>query len=155
MRAGPLGVALLCAMGAVSPVSAGEVQGGRVSLTGGRRALAAALDGPTPVELRTCHPSCASADAASGTFVRFGDADHPPIRLLIRDLEPPIDLQRLRFAAELAGNERARVATFQADLPVPGVRLVKSFEVSRDGYEVVMADRLGGRDEPAIMSCRE
>src|SRR5262245_45983234 len=154
MRAGPLGVTLLCAMGAVSPVSAGEVQGGRVSVTGDRLALAVALDGATPVELRTCHPSCASADAASGTFVRFGDADHPPIRLIIRAGDAPLALRRLRFAAELAESEGARSATFQADLPVPGVRLVKSFEVSRDGYEVVMAARLVGPNAAAFMSGR-
>src|SRR5262249_60003049 len=81
-----------------------------------------------------------------------GGGDPPAIRLIIRDVEPPIDLQRLRFAAELAENERARSATFQADLPVPGVRLVKSFEVSRDGYEVVMAARLVGPNAAAFMS---
>jgi YidC/Oxa1 family membrane protein insertase len=155
MKAGPRAVALLCAMGAaVSSAPAGAAPGGTVRVAGDRLDLAVALEGAVPVEWRACHPSCAGADAGSAKAVRFGDAGHPPIRLIIRDLEPPVDLQRLRFAADLAENERARIATFQADLPVPGVRLVKSFEVLRDGYEVVMAARLVGPNAAAFMSGR-
>jgi YidC/Oxa1 family membrane protein insertase len=155
MKAGPLGVALLCAMGAaVTPVSAADTPGGSVRVAGDRLDLVVALDGAAPVEWRACHPSCAGADAGSGTSVRFADADHPAIRLIIRDLEPPVDLQRLRFSADLGEDERSRVATFQADLPVPGVRLVKSFEVSREGYEVVVAARMVGPNAAAFMSGR-
>ena len=44
--------------------------------------------------------------------------------------------------------------TFQSDLPVDGVRLVKSFEVSREGYEVVMTVRLIGPNAAAFMAGR-
>jgi YidC/Oxa1 family membrane protein insertase len=155
MKVGPLGVALLCTMGAaVAPVSAADMPGGSVRVTGDRLELVVALDGAAPVEWRACHPSCAMADAGSGTSVRFADADHVPIRLIIRDLEPPVDLQRLRFSADLGEDERSRVATFQADLPVPGVRFVKSFEVSREGYEVMVAARMVGPNAAAFMSER-
>ncbi len=155
MRMTPLAVALLGALSAaVSSVSAGEASGDSVRVAGDRLELTVALEGATPVAWRACHPSCARADAGSGTSVRFADADHPAIRLVIRDPGPAVDLQRLRFAAELAENERARIATFQADLPAPGVRLVKSFEVSRDGYELVMAARLVGPNAAAFMAGR-
>src|SRR5262245_57946818 len=156
MRARPLGIALLCAMGAAaSSVAADEVRGGRVRLAGNRVELVIALSGAAPVDWRACHPSCARADAGSGSSVRFvTDGDSPPIRLIIRDLEPPIDLQALRYSAEVSENERSRIATLQADLPVAGVRLVKSFEVPRDGYEIVMTARLAGPGAAAFMSGR-
>jgi YidC/Oxa1 family membrane protein insertase len=155
MKAGPLAAALLCAMGAaVASVAAEEAPGGSIRLAGDRLELTIALEGAAPIAWRACHPSCAGADAGSGTFVQFADAGHPAIRLVVRDLEPPVDLQRLRFVADLGENERGRIATLQADLPVPGVRLVTSFEVSRDGYEVVMAARLVGSNAAAFMSGR-
>ena len=154
MKAATLAVALLGAMGAAVSSASGGAPGGTVRIAGDRLDLVVALEGAVPVEWRVCHPSCAEADAGSAKAVGFGDTDRPPIRLIIRDLEPPIDLLRLRFAAELADSERAHSATFQADLPVPGVRLVKSFEVSRDGYEVVMAARLVGPGAAAFMSGR-
>ena len=117
--------------------------------------LVIALEGATPVEWRACHPSCTKADAGAGT-VRAARRRRrsAAIRLIVRDLEPPVDLQRLRFSVDRTEDERARIATFQADLPVPGVRLVKSFEVSRDGYEVVMTARLVGPNAAAFMSGR-
>src|SRR5262249_33964928 len=141
MKAGTLAVALLGAMVAAPSFASGGAPDGTVRIAGDRLDLTVALEGAVPVEWRVCDPSCAGgrsgggAAGGAGGSVGRGAADPPPIRLIIRDVEPPIDLQRLRFAAELAENERARSATFQADLPVPGVRLVKSFEVSRDGYE--------------------
>ena len=117
--------------------------------------LVVALDGATPVEWRACHPSCAGADRGSGTDMRVVAADDPAaIRLIIRDLEPPVDLQRLRFSAELGEDERFRIATLEADLPVPGVRFVKSFAVSRDGYGVVMTARMVGPNAVTFMSGR-
>ena len=154
MKAGMLAVALVGAMGATASSAAGGAPGDTVRIAGNRVNLTVALEGAAPVEWRVCHPSCTGVDAGTAKAVRFGDADHPPIRLIIRDLEPPIDLQRLRFAAEFAESDRARIATFQADLPLPGVRLVKSFEVPRDGYEVVMAARLVGPGAAAFMSGR-
>ena len=159
MRARPLGVLFLCWMCAMSaaltPASADEVPGGSVRVTTERLDLTITLDGATPVVWRACHPSCARVDAGSGTSVRFvGEGDPPVIRLLLRDSEPPVDLQRLRFAAELGVDERARIATFQGDLPVEGVRLVTSFEVAREGYEVVMTARVIGPNATAFMSGR-
>ena len=129
MRRRPLGVALLCVMcAAAPPVFADEGRGGSVRVAGDGLELVVALDGATPVEWRACHPSCAGADRGSGTDMRVVAADDPAaIRLIIRDLEPPVDLQRLRFSAELGEDERFRIATLAADLPVPGVRFVKSF----------------------------
>ena len=122
---------------------------------GDRLDLVIALDGATPAEWRACHPSCAKADAGTGTSVWVVGADDPAaIRLVVRDLDPPVDLQRLRFSVDHTEDERARIATFQADLSVPGVRLVKSFEVSRDGYEVVMTARMVGPNAAAFMSGR-
>src|SRR5262249_54210638 len=113
------------------------------------------LDGGGAGGWRACHPSCARADAGSGSSVRFvTDGEPPPIRLIIRDLEPPIDLQALGYSAEVSENERSRIATLQADLPVAGVRLVKSFEVPRDGYEIVMTARMVGPGAAAFMSSR-
>ncbi len=156
MRARPLGALLLCAMSAVAaPVSADEARGGSVRVTADRLDLVIALDGADPVVWRACHPSCARADTDSGKSVRFAGEDLPAvIRLIIRDLDPPVDLQRLRFTAELGEDERARIATFQADLPLEGVRFVKSFEVSREGYEVVMTARMVGPNAATFMSGR-
>ena len=156
MRRRPLGVALLCVMcAAAPPVFADEGRGGSVRVAGDGLELVVALDGATPVEWRACHPSCAGADRGSGTDMRVVAADDPAaIRLIIRDLEPPVDLQRLRFSAELGEDERSRIATLEADLPVPGVRFVKSFAVSRDGYGVVMTARMVGPNAATFMSGR-
>ena len=159
MRAMPLGVLVLCwtctMSAALTSVAADEAPGGSIRVTTERLDLAIALEGATPVVWRACHPSCARVDAGSGTSVRFvGEGDPPVIRLLLRDSEPPVDLQRLRFAAELGVDERARIATFQGDLPVEGVRLVTSFEVAREGYEVVMTARVIGPNATAFMSGR-
>ena len=103
---------------------------------------------------RACHPSCARADAGSGTSVRFvGPGDAPGVRLILRGGAPPVDLRALRFTAELGDGAR-RTVTLEADLPVDGVRLVKSFEVSADGYEVVMTVRLTGPNAAAFMAGR-
>ena len=67
---------------------------------------------------------------------------------------PGLDLQRLRFTADLTEDARARIVTFQADLPVDGVRLVKSFAVSREGYEVVLTVRLLGPKAAPFMAGR-
>jgi YidC/Oxa1 family membrane protein insertase len=143
----------MCAV--TAPVSADETRGGSVRVTADRLDLVIALDGANPVVWRACHPSCVRADAGSGTSARLvGDDDPPVIRLILRDAEPPVDLQRLRFTGELGEDERARIATFQSDLPVAGVRLVKSFEVSRGGYEVVMTARMVGPNAAAFMADR-
>ncbi len=156
MRARPLGVLFLCWMcAALTPVSAEEARGGSLHVTTERLDLVVALDGATPAVWRACHPSCARVDAGSGTSVHFvGEGDPPVIRLILRDSAPSVDLQRLRFTGELGEDERSRIVTFQADLPVAGVRFVKSFEVSREGYEVVMTARMVGPRAAAFMSGR-
>jgi YidC/Oxa1 family membrane protein insertase len=143
-------------MGATAAsVSAEQAGSGVVRVVGDRLNLVIALEGATPVEWRACHPSCTKADEGAGTSVRLVVAGDPPATgLIVRDLDPPLDLQRLRFAAAFMEDERARIATFQADLPAPGVRLVKSFEVSRDGDEVVMTARMVGPNAAAFMSGR-
>ena len=142
-RLGGIAVSAMCAMGvALAPAAADEPRGERVRVATERLDLTIALDGAVPVRWRACHPTCALVDAGSGTSVRFvDDGDPSVIRLRLRDSEPAVDLQRLRFTVELAEDERARIATFQSDLPVEGARLVTSFALSREGYEVVMTIR--------------
>ena len=142
----------ICA--AATPVLAQQPRGTTVRVAGNRLDLVLARDGANPVEWRACYPSCAAADARTGASVWLVRAGDPAIRLVVRDLDRPVDLQRSRFSVDLTEDERARIATFQADLPVPGVRLVKSFEVSRDGYEVVMTARMVGPEAAAFMSGR-
>jgi YidC/Oxa1 family membrane protein insertase len=72
----------------------------------------------------------------------------------LREAVPGLDLQRLRFTADLTEDARARIVTFQADLPVNGVRLVKSFAVSKEGYEVVLTVRLLGPKAAPFMAGR-
>jgi YidC/Oxa1 family membrane protein insertase len=156
LRAGLLGALLLCATCAVAaPGFAQPQRADTVRVVGDRLELTIALDGATPVAWRACHPSCAKADSEVGTSVRLlGEGDPRAIRLVVRDLDPPVDLQSGRFSVEVSEDERARIATFQMDLSAPGVRLVKSFEVSRDGYEVVMTARMIGPEASAFMSGR-
>ncbi|HJW64157.1 MAG TPA: hypothetical protein VJ849_11710, partial [Actinomycetes bacterium] len=75
---GPL-VGLLLLAGAIAgPAAAEETSPSRVRLTTDRLDLVFALEGAGPVAWRACHPSCARADRASGTSVRFTGADDPP-----------------------------------------------------------------------------
>ena len=156
LGAGPFGALLLCAMCvAAIPAVAQPQRGDAVRVVGDRLELTIALAGATPIAWRACHPSCAKADSGVGTSVwLMGEGDPGAIRLVVRDLDPPVDLQSGRFSVELTEDERARIATFQMDLSAPGVRLVKSFEVSRDGYEVVMTARMIGPEASAFMSGR-
>ena len=133
----------MCAL--VRPASADETGGDRVHVTTARLDLVFALDGASPVGWRACHPSCAGADAGSGTSVRLTDeGDPPPARLSFHGPGPPVDLHALRFTVERSETERARIVTFRAELPGGGVRLVRAYEVSREGYEVIMTVRLEG-----------
>jgi len=139
----------------VLPVSAEETVGNRLRVTTSRLDLVFSLDGASPVAWRACHPSCAQADVGQGTSVRFTGRDDPPqARLYLRGLGPPVDLQVLRFTADLAEGAGARIVTFRSDLPGGGVRMAKSFEVSREGYEVVMTVRLSGDKAAAFTADR-
>jgi len=138
-----------------SPVAAEETDAPRVRLTTDQLDLVFALDGASPVAWRACHPSCAQASGPSGTAVRFtGAGDPSPARLSLRGPGPAVDLERLPFTAAVTEDARARRVTFQSDLPGRRVRLVKGFEVSRDGYEVVLTVRLLGPDAAAFMADR-
>jgi YidC/Oxa1 family membrane protein insertase len=144
-------------LGAIAtPIAAEETESGRVRVTADRLDLVFSLNGARPVLWRACHPSCAQDGRALGTSVRLTGPDDPSlVRLAFRGLDAPLDLQRLRFtAADLAEDARARVVTFQADLPVDGVRLLKTFEVSKQGYEVVMTLRLLGPNAAAFAAGR-
>src|SRR5216684_294988 len=147
---------LLVFLGPIVPsVSAEKAGGNRVHVTTNRLDLLFSLDGASPVTWRACHPSCAQADAAAGTSMRFtGNDDSPQARLVLHGPGPAVDLQGLRFTADLSEDTRAQIVTFRSDLPVDGVRLVKSFAVSREGYEVVMTARLLGPNAAAFMAGR-
>ena len=151
----PLVGLLLLAGVIASPVAADETGPTRVRLTTDQLDLVFDLDGASPVAWRACHPSCALADGPSGTSVRFTGADDPPqARLSLRGPGPAVDLQRLRFTAAVTEDARARRVTFQSDLSGGRIRLVKAFEVSKEGYEVVMTVRLLGADAAAFMTDR-
>ena len=146
---------LLLAGAVAGPVAADEASADRVRVTTDRLDLVFALDGAGPVAWRACHPSCARADAGSGTAVRFTGSDDPPqARLDLRGPGPVVDLQGLRYTAAVTEEARARRVTFHADLPGGGVRLEKSFDVSREDYEVVMTVRLLGPGAAALMTDR-
>ena len=137
------------------PVPADEMGGNRVRVTTSRLDLLFSLDGASPVAWRACHPSCAQADVGQGTSVRFTGRDDPPqARLYLRGPGPPADLEGLRFTADLTEGAGARVVTFRSDLPGGGVRMAKSFEVSREGYEVVMTVELSGEKATAFTAGR-
>ena len=137
-----------------SSVSADEVTGDRVRITTKQLDLLFSLEGASPIVWRACHPSCAPVDAAA-TSIRFtGEEDPPQARLSVRDPLPALDLRRLRFTAALTEDSRARIVTFQSDRPVDGVRLVKSFAVSKEGYEVVLTVRLLGPNAAALLTGR-
>jgi len=139
----------------VLPVSVDAAGGDSVRVTTNRLDLVFSLDGASPVVWRACHPSCAQADMASGTSVRFtGDDDRPQPRLYFRGPGQPVDLQRLRFTADRTEDARVRIVTFESDLPVEGVRISKAFEISREDYEVVLTVRLLGPNATAFAAGR-
>ena len=151
----PLLGLLLLVCATAFPASADELGGDRVRITTNRLDLVFSQDGASPVAWRACHPSCAQADVGQGTSVRFTGRDDPPqARLYLRGPGPPVDLEGLRFAADLSEGAGARMVTFRSDLPGGGVSVAKSFEVSREGYEVVMTVRLSGEKAAALTAGR-
>ena len=141
-----LGLLALAGVEAPHAVAA-DVAADTIQVSTRRLDLEFSLDAATPVTWRACHPSCADADRGSGTHIRFVDRQGPPlIRLFLRTGGAAIDLQRLRFTGDVAEDAHARIVTFQAALPVDGLRIAKSFEVSKEGYGVVMTVRVLGPD---------
>jgi len=132
---------LIAALAGAEPAEAAD----SVRITTARLDLVISLAGAVPLSWRACDPSCASADAGRGTALRFvSEDDSPQPRLVLRGSGGPVDLLALRFTADVRDDPHARVATFEAALPVDGARLAKSFAVSRDRYEVAMTVRLLG-----------
>jgi YidC/Oxa1 family membrane protein insertase len=139
----------------VMSASAQEASDNRIRVTTDRLDLLFSLDGASPVTWRACHPSCAQADTGAGTSVRFTTNDDPPqARLILRGPGPALDVQSLRFTADLSEDPYARSVTFSSALAVDGVRLKKSFAVSREGYEVVMTVELLGPSAAAFIAGR-
>jgi len=130
---------------APAPGIAADDAGGRVRVAALRLEIVLALDGARPVTWRACRPSCLRADAESGTSIRFtGEGHAPQPRLVLHGPGGPIDLDRLRFTVDRAGDGPAPRVTLRADLPVDGVRLEESFAVSAAGYETTLTVRLVG-----------
>ena len=139
----------LCA--SALPVSAEETGPDRVRITTDRLDLVFSLEGASPVMWRACHPSCARADAAAGTSMRFTGGDDPPqARLVLLDPTAPLDVRSLRFTAALSEDARSRIVTFWSDLPVKGVSLMRTFEVSKTGYEVALTVQVLGPNAAAF-----
>lgn len=132
------------------PAAAEEVKvtGDGVRVTTAHLDLLFSLDGANPTVW-------GAAATPPPTAVRFtGEEDPPQARLHLHGAGPSPDLQSLRFTAEMTEDSRARIVTFQSDLPVDGVRLVKSFAVSKEGYEVVLTVQLLGPTAAQFMTGR-
>ena len=134
------------------PLSAGELAGERIRITTRRLDLTFALDGANPVVWRACYPSCSAGDDHRLTSVRFADdQDAPQARLQLRgEGLPPIDLERLRFTATVVEDAQATTVTFEAPLPVDGLRIVKSFAVSKEAYDVMLVVEVRGPSTAAL-----
>jgi len=141
----------------LSPLApaAAETSGDRIRLTTKHLDLTFALDGADLIGWRACHPSC-SPDEASNVVRFTADQDGPQARLQLRgDGLPAIDLDRLRFTATRAENAQAMVVTFEAPLPVEGLRFVKQFSVSKEAYDVVLVAEVRGPNVGALMTGRQ
>ena len=138
------------------PVSAADAMGGRVRVTTTRLDLTFTLDGANPVAWSACHPSCSPDQVQAATVVHFTDEqDAPQARLHLRgDGLRPIDLGTLRFSASPAEDARVKTVTFEAPLPVEGLRLVKSFAVSKDTYDVTLIAEVRGPNAAAFVMGR-
>ena len=151
----PLVLACALVARAGASLAADEPGAGRVRVTTDRLDVTFALEGGSPVQWRACHPACARAGAGAGTSVDFNGFEDPPqARLVLHGAGAPVDVSRLPFTAALTEDARARVVTFEADLPGEGVRLVKAFALSRDGYLTVVTVRVLGPNAAAFMAAR-
>ncbi|HKW93797.1 MAG TPA: membrane protein insertase YidC [Methylomirabilota bacterium] len=65
-----------------------------------------------------------------------------------------IDVDGIRFASTLSETAAGRTMTFEAPLPGTALRLVKTFEIARDGYQVVLTVRIDGPAASEFMSGR-
>jgi len=116
--------------------------------------LAFSSRGANPTHWRACHASCTRADDGKGTSVRFTEAGDPPLaRLVFRGGDSTVNLDDVAFTAEIGKD--GRTVTFRADLPVDGVRIEKSFELSPEGYDVAMAVRFSGPNAASFLVGRQ
>ncbi len=106
---------------------------------------------PAPALWRACHPSCAAADLGSAPSIRFtGAGDAPQTRVTLRDAGPEVALNHAPVAADVSDTSTARGVTFTSE-PIDGVRLVRSFEIARRGYDVAIAVHVLGANAGAFM----
>ena len=140
--------------GSTPPVSAEERGADRLRITTQRLDLGFTLEGGNPIAWRACHPSCASGDGRAVLLDFTGEQDPPQARLRLGGPGTPVDLDHLRFSAQTSGDTQSRMVTFHADLPVDGVRLVKTFAVARDAYEVTLTVELQGPKAARLIAGR-
>jgi YidC/Oxa1 family membrane protein insertase len=145
---------LAAVAGAPAQVSAEERDADRLRVVTEHLDLVFSLEGGNPISWRACHPSCAPGGRRAVSVDFAGKQDAPQARLRLRGPGTAIDLDRLRFMAETSEDAKARVVTFQADLPLDGVRLVKSFAVSREAYDVILTVELRGANAAPLMAGR-
>jgi len=98
---------------------------------------------------RACHPSCAAADTAAGTSVRFVVTVRPAV-LGESGGDAGVAVSAAPATVEITETPRGRMVTF-ASQTSGGVRLVTAFDVARRGYEVAVALRVVGAGADAFM----
>src|SRR5215475_9494715 len=140
--------------GSAPAVSAEERGADRLRITTQRLDLGFTLEGGNPIAWRACHPSCAPGDGRVVLLDFTGEQAPPQARLRLGGPGAPVDLDHLRFSAQTSENTQSRTVTFHADLPVDGVRLLKTFAVSQDAYEVTLTVELQGPNAAHFMAGR-
>jgi YidC/Oxa1 family membrane protein insertase len=139
---------LLCAPAFRASAAEVTVTGESVRVTTAQLDLVFSLEGANPVVW-------GAAATPPPTSLRFtAEGDPPQARLQLHGRGPSPDLEGLRFTAEVTEDARARIVTFRSDLPVDGVRLVKSFAVSKLGYDVVLTVDVQGPNAAQFMTGR-
>jgi YidC/Oxa1 family membrane protein insertase len=124
----------------------------RLELRTDRLQVVFSIGQAVPIAWRACHPAC---DVPRATSVAFGSgAGAPPARFLILGGETSPELEQLRFALEASASEPVPRATFAAEAPGLGIRVVRTFELSPQGYEVVATARVEGPGAAALMAGR-
>jgi YidC/Oxa1 family membrane protein insertase len=123
----------------------------RIEVTGEALELVFSPAAAAPLVWRACHPSCAAADAASGTSLRFAVT----VRAGVLDASGKADvgLSRATTTADVVDTPGGRAVTFTSG-PIDGVRLATTFEVPRRGDEVTVALRVVGASADRFMAGR-
>lgn len=124
----------------------------RLELRTDRLQVVFSIGRAVPIAWRACHPACDAPRATSVDFV--GEAGPPSLRLFVQGGDALPELDRLRFAVEATSGAPPRSATFVAELPSRGIRIVRAFELSPDRYEVMADARVEGSGAPPLMRGR-